>query len=143
MFGKDLVHETFRRKPCFDAFTKVYQKSIVDEVEQVFSPDGTTYVLSDISILKGVNANSQPALVEALSVRMQQRNSLGVPNISDKEILSIVKNRRFQDRTEIEEYTNALKKALGDKIEDMNYQELLDTLDKENEVKQSENLNSE
>lgn len=143
MFGKELNYIDNDVSPTFDRYTKLYQKSIIDDVDRVKSLDGSSYILSDIAILKGVNANSQPSLVEALSMRMQQRTSLGVPNISDKEILSIVKNRRFQDRTEIEAYTNALKKALGDKIEDMNYQDLLDTLDKENEVKQDTNVNTE
>lgn len=143
MFGKELNYIDNDVSPTFDRYTKLYQKSIIDDVDRVKSPDGSNYILSDIAILKGVNANSQPSLVEALSMRMQQRTSLGIPNISDKEILSIVKNRRFQDRTEIEEYTNALKKALGDKIEDMNYQELLETLDNENDEKVSTETSSE
>lgn len=110
-------------KMKLDKSMNLYRGTIVDEVQYVEMPDGTSMFLSDIGILKGLSPeDNNTALAEALSMRMQIRPSSGVGDMKDSEIVTSIKSRYAQDATEVEGYLNSLDEQLKDGRTDADYE---------------------
>lgn len=131
-FGNSIVHDysTIKAK-TIDVHSSLYEGSIVDDVELVKFEDESVALQSDISILKGLNANSSPALAEALSVRMQLRKGSGKQDLKDEDILNVLKSRKCQDITELASYKEAIKAQFGKDLTDYDMERLFEKLQNE------------
>lgn len=87
----------------------LYQGTIVDDNMVVVCSDGSSYIQSDISMVKNLNVNSSTALAEALSMRMQMRDGSGVTGVSDDDLIASTKPRGTQDKTEIDAYNGYIR----------------------------------
>lgn len=125
MFGKTLLHSDNSRKNVtnIDDSAIFYQGSIIDEAQVVISSDGSSYRISDIALLKNLNSNSDTALAEALSMRMQIRQGSKDHKLKDTELFPLIKSRYAQDNVEIAGYNETIKKDIVDGIEDAEYRE--------------------
>lgn len=101
----------------YDKSMILYQRTIVDEV-LVQEIDGSIVISSDIGVLKNMSPEqNNTALAEALSMRMQMRESSAKPNVSDKEMIGSIKSRYVQDTTEVQGYLNALGEQVNRDVE--------------------------
>uniref|UniRef100_A0AAU8B327 Uncharacterized protein n=1 Tax=Dulem virus 221 TaxID=3145698 RepID=A0AAU8B327_9VIRU len=95
----------------------LYKGTVFDDVELVCCEDGSSYLRSDIEVLKSLNSTSSPALAESLSARMQLRKSFSVNGGTDKEIMSSIKPRYTQDATEMAAFARYTETELSNVME--------------------------
>lgn len=124
-FGKSKQAYRNVYHPAIDDAAVYYKQSIVDDEVLVLSSDGSSYQMSDIRLLKGLNANSSQALAESLSVRMQVRESSGVhEGLKDSDIKRAMRPRYTQDKTELEAYSGLVMSEVHENLVSEDYDAL-------------------
>lgn len=127
-FGKHLYRYRNIYTPELHDAANMYKKSIVDDETLVLASDGSSYVISDIALLKGLNSSSSQALSEALSMRMHIRESTGRQDLKDSDIKASMRPRYTQDKTEVEAFSTIVKYDMADEIRngDIDYEDTPD-----------------
>lgn len=106
-----------------DSSCILYKGTVFDDVELVRCADGSSYIRSDIEVLKSLNSTSSPALAECLSARMQIRQSSSVKGGTDKEIMASIKPRYTQDFTELSAFSKYTQTELRNELEKIDVDE--------------------
>uniref|UniRef100_A0AAU8B305 Uncharacterized protein n=1 Tax=Dulem virus 227 TaxID=3145704 RepID=A0AAU8B305_9VIRU len=112
----------------------VYRGTVFDDVELVSCSDGSSYLRSDIEVLKSLNASSSPALAESLSARMQLHDRTGRSGGSDAEILASIKSRYTQDSTELAAFRQIIKEELRSEFDKYDLEQFLKDKDNKSDV---------
>lgn len=129
MFGKKILKNIeYIQNNLLDDSCVVYESTIVDGFLLSETVDGAVYIQSDIKLLKSLNAESSPALAESLSMRFSRRSSSSSSNVSDKDILSVLKSRYMQDAVELQSYRDAVKEQLGIELSDSELNEYIESI---------------
>ncbi len=143
MFGKKIQKNVeYVQNNSLDDSCVVYESTIVDGFLLSETVDGAVYIQSDIKLLKSLNVDSSPALAESLSLRFSRRSSSTSSNVSDKDILSVLKSRYMQDAVELQSYRDAVKEQLGIELSDSEVNEYLESIKNKENTAAVENVES-